>query len=134
MGDCVGPFTLQLLDAAGQATWADELINAAVDRPHDDEWLCNHLSADKAVPILGGNARGVFYLHAESSGTLRVTVSVPGLTSPGPVDVAVGPPPDPHTVNGWGCSSGGTVAGWLAFLLLLYWSRGPSSRTAADVF
>jgi hypothetical protein len=124
VGDCFGPFIVQLLDTSGKVTWPDApiVLNVA-SQPHYDEMYCNHASPDTSIPVVAGLDSAMFYLHATAAGTMSVTASGPGLTSAAPIDVSVHPPPDPHLVNGWGCSTSGPAMGWLALLVLLYSSR-----------
>ena len=130
VGDCVGPLTVSLQDISGAATWADADIHLSIagnGQMHSEE-TCGGSSQTSQYTIAGGTESTQFWVYAVSAGVpLAPSVSDNGgvLTSATSSSIAVAaatPPPsgapDPHGVNGWGCSSSG--AGWLALLAALF--------------
>jgi hypothetical protein len=142
VGTCAGPFTLELRDMNGQPTQAEQKQTLPCDvrgtaQPGSffDDPNCASPSSTFQVQV--GAARGSQYFKATTPGRYTIEYGSAtlgdgsfdveftlGSTGPGSdggtsADGGTAAAPDPHSVNGWGCSS--TPLAPSALLAALVW-------------
>jgi hypothetical protein len=124
VGDCVGPLQFELRDETGAPTWADADITVAIQPITGGHGSTGASCTDSVngARIAGGADAAQFYVKVGAAGAQSIAGAAAGLTGAS-ATVTVPEPAtfDPHTVNGWGCSS--APAGWLALLALLVAKR-----------
>lgn len=120
IGECLGPFEVQLSDAADNPTWND-VDPFSVNVSTGDSTLVSLDAACAAqnttiLPIAAGADSAKFWVKFSAAGEKTIQVSRDGLTAAS-TSLTVDENADPHSVNGWGCSS--VPAGWFMLLALL---------------
>lgn len=117
--ECAGPFTLALLDATNAPTWADGDLAVLINAGGAYVATKSDCSDQVGTTLLlkGGKDSMPFYVRWGSPGEITITPSHAGMSGES-THITVSAALDPHTVNGWSCSSGG-FASWIALLALL---------------